>query len=120
MTQLNQNTADLQSILDSVNALPEAGGGGSPTVSVNITVSISQDNAVLFYDADGTEHRLGSGDSGLFDVLGGIVVVAQNAYGSVATGNYREFSQKQFDEFFSSYATTYCFLEDGGTLTLSK
>lgn len=38
-TQLNQNTTDLQSILDAVNALPEADGSGISLETCTVTIT---------------------------------------------------------------------------------
>lgn len=61
MSKLTTNTADLQAILDKVNALPNAGSGGGSVETCTVTITqiggnviVPMEDAIMFYTgADG-------------------------------------------------------------------
>ena len=54
MTQLNENTTSLQEILEAVNNLPEAGGGGGALETCQVTIT-SNGRAQISYASELTE-----------------------------------------------------------------
>lgn len=93
-TQLENNTTELQAILDAVNALPEAGGsggGGKKTVTVTITGAyyttvryVTENNVLTAITANGQT----------VEALGGIILNRSTSVASLslASGSANLFS----------------------------
>lgn len=111
-TELQSNNTDLQSILDTVNALPDAESGGS-TVSVTVTNNSGDGNSILYFTESGDGATISNGEALTVSAYGGIFTMRIGACTSfTATGSYKT------AELDGSDIVAYIFLEDGGTLTL--
>lgn len=64
-TQIEKNTTDLQAILDAVNALPDAGGGGGiETATVTIGAGVYSSIIICYVDSSGNAATVTTGETG--------------------------------------------------------
>lgn len=110
-------------MLETVNVLPEAGGGGGKkTITINATLTYGYEG-FKYFDEFGNVVSLWQ-QKGTFEIeaLGGIVIYGTPNWGvpdMVATGNYKDYFMSQDMGINGSFEKMAVFLEDGGTITLT-
>jgi hypothetical protein len=118
-TQLQANNTALDALItrvntakDTVASLPEASGGGSGgSATVTVTINGYFEGTISYagyFDSTGAFKHVTSAST--VEALGGIIITYNSVNGSSATGSYTQGKV--------GYALQYCFLLDGGTITL--
>ena len=81
--QIQSNNTRLENLIDTANALPEAGGGGSNMVNVEIGLGVFS-----FCDANGNIITTNNVSSITYQVLEGIVSFSHSLPSLTIIGNY--------------------------------